>query len=59
MSERVSHPEIECCIPEAEIVYPPLAGRLVRIVQLDTPVHPDDEEVEIETGSQPRIETEL
>lgn len=55
--ERVSDSEAERCVFEAEIAnHPSLTGRPVRIMQLDSPVEAEDEEIEIESYADTGIE---
>mgnify|MGYP007123923069 FL=1 len=58
-SERISHAEVERRVAPLEVVDPPLAGRIVGIVQLNTPVQAQHGELDVETQAESRVESKL
>ena len=57
--ERVSYTEVEGGVFPAEVMYPSFACGVVGVVELNTPVESQDDELDIETQSESGIETEL
>ena len=58
-SERISHAEVERRVVPLEVVDPPLAGRIVGIVQLNTPVQAQHGELDVEPDAEASVESQL
>ena len=58
-SERISHAEVERRVAPLEVVDPPLAGRIVGIVQLNTPVQAQHGELDVEPDAEAGVESQL
>ena len=58
-SEGITHAEVERRILPLEVVDPPLARGIVRVVQLDTPVEAQHGELDVEAQAQTGIESQL
>ena len=58
-SERISHAEVERRVAPLEVVDPPLAGRIVGIVQLNTPVEAQHGELDVEPDAEAGVESQL
>ena len=57
--EWITHAEVQGGILPLEVVYPTLSHRLVRAMQLHTPVKTQDDECDVYSQAHTRIETEL
>ena len=58
-SERISHAEVERRVAPLEVVDPPFAGRIVGIVQLNTPVQAQHGELDVEPDAEAGVESQL
>ena len=56
--EWVSYAEVQGGVLPLEVVYPTLSRRLVRAVQLYTPVEAQDDECDVDSQAHTRIEAE-
>ena len=57
--KRVTHAEVERRVLPLEIVDPPLARGVVGVVQLNTPVEAQHGELDVETQTESRVESQL